>query len=82
MPIGTGDGFRGYVDLVHRKAYRFDGKAEVEISIPAELEAEIALRRDQLLEAAAEADDDVFTKVSETVRIDEDDLDIPDFLKH
>jgi cell division protein FtsZ len=27
-------------------------------------------------------DDDVFTKVSETVRIDEDDLDIPDFLKH
>ena len=27
-------------------------------------------------------EDDVFTKVSETVRIDEDDLDIPDFLKH
>ena len=29
----------------------------IEGDIPAELEAEIALRRDQLLEAAAEADD-------------------------
>ena len=62
VAIGAADTFSGYVDLVHRKAYRWDGKAEVEIPVPAELEAEVALRRDQLLEAAAEADDDVFTK--------------------
>ena len=52
----------GYVDLVHRKAYRFEGGKEVEIPVPAELADEVARRRDQLLEAAAEADDDVFEK--------------------
>lgn len=62
IAIGRADSFSGYVDLVHRRAYRWDGTAEVEIPIPAELAAEVALRRDQLLEAAAEADDDVFTK--------------------
>ena len=53
---------RGYVDLVHRKAYRFEGGKEVEIPVPDELADEVARRRDQLLEAAAEADDDVFEK--------------------
>jgi elongation factor G len=62
LAIGAADTFTGYVDLVHRKAYRFEGGAEVEIPVPDELADEIAMRRDQLLEAAAEADDDVFEK--------------------
>jgi elongation factor G len=62
VAIGAGETFSGYVDLVHRKAYKWDGSTEVEIAIPAEVEAEVALRRDQLLEAAAEADDEVMTK--------------------
>ena len=62
LAIGAADTFSGYVDLVHRKAYRFEGGKEVEIPIPAELADEVARRRDQLLEAAAEADDDVFEK--------------------
>ena len=65
LAMGKAETFSGYVDLVHRKAYRWDGKQEVEIAIPAELEAEVALRRDQLLEAASEADDDVLTKYLE-----------------
>ena len=64
----------GYVDLVHRKAYRWDGKQEVETAIPAELEAEVALRRDQLLEAASEADDDVLTKYLEGEEITDPEL--------
>ncbi|MEI8333651.1 MAG: elongation factor G, partial [Chloroflexota bacterium] len=47
------------------KAYRWDGKAEVEIPVPDALAAEISRRREQLLEAAAEADDDVLTKYLE-----------------
>ena len=62
LAIGAADTFSGYVDLVHRKAYRFEGGTEVEIPIPAELADEVARRRDQLLEAAAEADDAVFEK--------------------
>jgi elongation factor G len=75
LAIGKGEGFSGYVDLVHRKAYRFDGSKETEIPIPAELEGEVATRRDQLLEAAAEADDDVLTKYLEGEEISDAELD-------
>ena len=74
LAIGAGESFEGYVDLVHRKAYRLDGSKEVEIPIPSELEAEVASRRDQLLEAAAEADDDVLTKYLEGEEIEDADL--------
>ncbi len=62
LAIGAAETFTGYVDLVHRKAYRLEGGKEVEIPVPAELADEVAMRRDQLLEAAAEADDAVFEK--------------------
>ena len=65
LAIGAAESFEGYVDLVHRKAFRFDGSKEVEIPIPDDLQGEVATRRDQLLEAAAEADDDVLTKYIE-----------------
>jgi len=75
IAIGAGEAFEGYVDLVHRKAWRFDGKTEVEIPIPEGLTDEIALRRDQLLEAAAEADDDVLAKYLEGEEISDAELD-------
>lgn len=74
LAIGAADSFSGYVDLVHRRAYRWDGAKDVEAPIPAELEAEVARRRDQLLEAAAEADDDVLTKYLEGDEISDAEL--------
>lgn len=65
IAIGKAESFRGYVDLVHRKAFTFDKGKVTEGPIPTELEAEFATRRDQLLEAAAEADDDVLSKYLE-----------------
>jgi elongation factor G len=65
LAIGAAESFEGYVDLVHRKAWRWDGSKEVEIPIPDDLAGEVATRRDQLLEAASEADDDVLTKYLE-----------------
>ena len=65
LAIGAADSFEGYVDLVHRTAWKLDGSNEVEIPIPESLAGEVATRRDQLLEAAAEADDDVLTKYLE-----------------
>ena len=65
LAIGAAHDFTGYVDLVHRKAYTFEGGKEVESEIPAGLADEVARRRDQLLEAAAEADDDVLMKYLE-----------------
>jgi elongation factor G len=75
LAIGAAETFTGFVDLVHRKAYKFEGGKEVEIPIPAELEGEVATRRDQLLEAAAEADDDVLTKYLEGEEITDAELD-------
>jgi elongation factor G len=74
LAIGAGESFEGYVDLVHRKAFRLDGSKETEIPIPSELETEVAARRDQLLEAAAEADDDVLTKYLEGEEVEDAEL--------
>ncbi len=74
LAIGKADSFEGYVDLVHRKAWRLDGATEIEIPIPGELAEEVARRRDQLLEAAAEADDDVLTKYLEGEEISDPEL--------
>jgi elongation factor G len=74
IAIGAAETFSGYVDLVHRKAYRWDGSKDVEIEIPAELSGEVGRRRDQLLEAAAEADDDVLAKYLDGEEISDPEL--------
>ncbi|HEY8636575.1 MAG TPA: elongation factor G [Candidatus Limnocylindrales bacterium] len=74
IAIGAAESFEGYVDLVHRRAWRLEGTAEVEIPIPDGLEGEVARRREQLLEAAAEADDDVLTKYLEGEEISDPEL--------
>ena len=75
LPIGAADGFRGYIDLVHQRAWTMDGGNLVEGDVPGDLAAEAAQRRDQLLEAAAEADDDVMMKYLEGEAISAEELD-------
>ena len=74
VAIGKADSFQGYVDLVHRKAFVWQNGKQTETEIPAELTDEVARRRDQLLEAAAEADDDVLTKYLEGEEISDQEL--------
>ncbi len=74
VAIGAADKFSGYVDLVHRKAYQLQGGKEVEVPVPANLAGEVVSRRDQLLEAASEADDDVMTKYLEGEEITDAEL--------
>ena len=76
LAIGSGESFSGYVDLVHRKAYRWDGHDEVEIPIPDDMADEVARRRDELLEAASEADDEVMTKYLDGAEIADHELEI------
>jgi len=75
VAIGAAETLRGYVDVVHRRAWSFDKGVATEVPIPAELADEVARRRDQLLEAAAEADDDVMTKYLEGEEISDEELD-------
>ncbi len=74
LAIGAAESFSGYVDLVHRRAWQWDGRQEVEIPIPSDMDAEVSRRRDQLLEAAAEADDTVLAKYLEGEEISDPEL--------
>jgi elongation factor G len=75
VAIGAAESFRGYVDVVHRRAYLFEKGQATEVPIPDDMADEVARRREQLLEAAAEADDDVLTKFLEGEDISDAELD-------
>ena len=67
-PIGAESDFDGVIDLVTMKAYHFDGKAEEdykEIEIPSELKATAEIKRNELIEAVAEYDDELMNKYLE-----------------
>ena len=66
IPIGQEGRFLGVIDLVERKAiiYRDDLGKEIEVvEIPEELRAEAEKHRDAMIEAVAELDDDLTTKL-------------------
>jgi elongation factor G len=65
LPIGSADAFRGYIDVIeeHANVYE-DGKAK-EVPIPTEMEGAEHSRRDALVEAAAEASDELMMKYLE-----------------
>ncbi len=59
-PIGAEDKFRGVIDLIEMKAYRFEGEKGtevVEFDIPAELQDEAEEYRGKMLEALSMYDD-------------------------
>lgn len=65
LPIGQAADFSGIVDLIEQKAYSFaDGKVK-EVPIPEALAQEIPMYREKLIEAAAEADDELMVKYLE-----------------
>jgi elongation factor G len=66
LPIGSQADFTGIVDLIHMKAYKYstNGKFE-EIAIPADMEDQAAEYREQLIELAAEGDDELTMKYLE-----------------
>jgi elongation factor G len=74
VAIGKADGFRGYVDLVHRTAWVYENGQRQETGIPPELADEVQVRREQLLEAAADADDEVLMKFLEGEEISDEEL--------
>jgi elongation factor G len=66
LPIGSEAAFSGVVDLLKMKAYQWEGNGKFkEVAIPAELADDAAAYREQLAEAAAEADDDLLNKFLE-----------------
>ena len=76
-PIGAESDFNGIIDLVTRTAYKYDGKQEEEpeiIDIPADLVDLVEEKRNDLIEAVAEFDDDLMTKYLEGEEISVDEI--------
>jgi elongation factor G len=65
LPIGAEDQFTGIVDILQKKAWKFEGSKAVPTDIPAELAAQAESHREELMEAAAEGDDTLLEKYLE-----------------
>ena len=71
VPIGAGDSFRGVVDVLNRKAYLEDG---TETDVSDDMGVDVEAYREQVIEAVAEADDDLATKYLEGEDITDEEL--------
>ncbi|MFP4186901.1 MAG: elongation factor G, partial [Acholeplasmataceae bacterium] len=61
-PIGAEADFNGIIDIIERKAYRYNGNPDevaTEIDIPEELAPIVELKRNELIEAVADFDEDL-----------------------
>ncbi len=78
MSIGAEENFRGVVDLVKMKAIIWDesnmGTSYQEQGIPAEMLADCEVWREKMVEAAAEANDDLMDKYLEQGVLSEDEI--------
>ena len=64
-PIGAGDELSGIIDIITMKAYKYDEKPEenpTEIEIPEELRDLVEEKRNELIEAVAEYDEEIMEK--------------------
>ncbi|HET8571122.1 MAG TPA: elongation factor G [Candidatus Limnocylindria bacterium] len=62
LPIGSAEGFKGYIDVIEQHANIYENGKPKEVPIPDEMRAAEESRRDALVEAAAEASDDLMMK--------------------
>ena len=78
IPVGSEDEFTGVVDLIKMKAIYWEeanmGKAFIEQDIPEELQSSAEDWREKLVEAAAEADDDLMEKYIEEGELSPDEI--------
>ncbi|MEG2620811.1 MAG: elongation factor G [Bacilli bacterium] len=71
-PIGAESEFTGIIDIVNMKAYHYDGLPEentVEVEIPSDLKALVDQKRIELIEVAADFDEELMEKYLEGAEV-------------
>ncbi|HEX8995347.1 MAG TPA: elongation factor G [Ktedonobacterales bacterium] len=77
IPIGSESAFKGFVDVIEQKAVVFVddlGTKSESTEIPADMVAEAKQRREELIEAVAETDEDLMLKYLESEPITNDEI--------
>jgi elongation factor G len=69
LPIGSEAGFKGVVDLLSGKAFVYENAEPKETAVPADLTDVVAEYRGKLIEAAADADENLMNKFLEGGKI-------------
>jgi len=65
-PIGSGDTFKGYVDVLKQEAFTFGEKGSVsKADVPADMKDSVSAAREKLIESLAESDDALLEMVLE-----------------
>ncbi len=66
LPVGEGPGFKGVVNVLTKKAYYGTGSDDQRTDAPADMKDQIETAHTALIEAAAEASDELINKYFET----------------
>jgi len=75
LPMGSGGGYKGVIDVLHEKAYLAEGDAlEKETAIPDEFKGAVSAAREKLIEAAAEGDDSLMEQYIEKGSLSPDEM--------
>lgn len=74
IPIGSAGDFTGVVNLVTNQAFEPDGSSEKVVEAPSDMAEQIAEYRAQLVEAAAEGDDELTMKYLEEETLTDDEI--------
>ena len=78
LPIGAEDEFKGVVDLIRNKAIYWNdadsGMTYEQTDVPADMADEVAMYREQMIEAAAEANEELMEKYLEEGELSIDEI--------
>ncbi|MBQ4436836.1 MAG: elongation factor G, partial [Clostridia bacterium] len=74
LPIGSGAGFKGVVNILENKAFEGTGKNLKEVPVPANMAGDIENAMAELTEAAAGADDELMMKYLEGEELTHDEI--------
>src|SRR5450631_2225440 len=75
VPIGSAEGFSGYVDLVDDRAHAFDDRGRAtDTTAPEEMNTEIERAHAALVDAAAESDDALLEKYLEGTELTDEEV--------
>jgi elongation factor G len=74
LPIGSAESFRGYVDVIEQHANVYEAGKPQEVPIPDEMRSGEEARREALVEAAAEASDELMTRYLDGETISDEEI--------